>query len=125
MDKLAGGIRVGYQRNNIVNSTYTNKYNDYSLAPFVRYYFLSKNEKFNLFADASYKKTWTKYDYFYDTQKSNGYSIAAGPVLFLNPHVALEFTIGYAYDKVEEQLKEHTIETGIGLQIHLGKEKAK
>ena len=131
LDRLAAGIKAGYQRSRyrVENSSFFEKRSEYAIAPFARYYFLPNTEKFNLFADASYQWGWassTSNDYSEPSiYKLRGYSIAAGPALFLNPRVALELTIGYSYTNTTYEQKNYTIESGIGLQIHLGKAKAK
>jgi hypothetical protein len=49
----------------------------------------------------------------------------AGPALFLNPHVALQFSLGYTYTRWYHQGRVHEIKTGVGLDIYLGKKSSK
>lgn len=56
-DKLAVGARINFMsdKNEVEYGSYTEATNtSVSLSPFVRYYFLPKTEKLNLFADAGY-----------------------------------------------------------------------
>ena len=73
---------------------------------FVRYYFLQKTQKVNLFADARYIYGRTCYQYNAApgngaivsrtiTNKMGGYAVAAGPVIFLNKNTALELTVSF------------------------------
>ncbi|MBC7949655.1 MAG: outer membrane beta-barrel protein [Chitinophagaceae bacterium] len=115
----------------------------FGISPFVRYYFLKKSSKINLFADASYLYEDTKQEYrqrqestppggmpsisesFSKTSStSNGFSIAAGPAFFLNPKVAIELSVGYTTSKGDDsEAKETGILLGVGFAIHLGKGK--
>ena len=60
-------------------------------------------------------------------EKASGYNISLGPSVFLNEHVALEFLLGYKQVKVKSigDNKNTTFNTGLGLQIHLGKIRTK
>ena len=58
------------------------------------------------------------------TYKTAGYSIAAGPVFFLNRRTALELTVSYTNVDTEffsPYYNSVTIKGGAGLQIYLGK----
>ena len=89
-----------------------------AIGPFFRYYFLTKDQKVNLFGDAAYIYSWA------GTFKSNGYNIKAGPAIFISPSVALEFTVGYFHSReVNSNYKTSEMRTAIGFQIHLGSAK--
>lgn len=135
-DKLAVGARISFLRdkNEIEYGSYTEITNtNVSLSPFVRYYFLPKSEKLNLFADAGYLYGRTKnaYEGIYVGQPSNsytskgtshGYQVSAGPVIFLNPNTAVELTLSYNYQKQKDyDYTNKGFMAGIGFQIHLGK----
>jgi hypothetical protein len=123
VDKFAAGLRFGYNRNKFTDVFI---YNNYSIAPFARYYFLAKEQKVNVFADASYLFNSSHQKNLDETTKSNGYSLKAGPAIFLNPNVALEFTLGYNRIKQNStDYKTSTFQTGVGFQIHLGRGKSK
>lgn len=132
-DKLAVGARINFLRdkNEIEYGSYTETSNSsISLSPFVRYYFLPKSEKLNLFADAGYLygRTKNKYEGIYAVQPSNsltskgttrGYHISAGPVIFLNPSTAVELTLSYNYQKQKDyDYTNKGFMAGIGFQIH-------
>ena len=59
---------------------------NFSLSPFIRYYFLSSSNKINIFTDVSYIYYKTKFDNSTtpsSIEKTNGYYISAGPAMFL------------------------------------------
>jgi hypothetical protein len=124
INNLAGGLRLS------VNSE-KEKFDDEkatstttTIAPFLRYYFLPATQKVNVFADASYSFGSEKYDDGSDDEKVNvnGFTISAGPAIFLTPNTALEFTLGYNSTKVEDvDDATGTFLFGVGFQIHLGK----
>ena len=125
INNLAGGLRLNV-------SSEKNKFNDYettetgtSIAPFVRYYFLPAAQKVNVFADASYSFGSMKYkEEGEEDQKANvnGFTISAGPAIFLTPNTALELTLGYNSSKIEDaEESTGTFLFGVGFQIHLGK----
>jgi hypothetical protein len=130
ISKLAAGARINlalyHQTVGSVSSTNTNT----SLSPFARYYFLPAAKMVNVFADVSYNHFKNKYKFESQpasSSTSHGYTISAGPSIFLNQHIALEFTVGYQYIKPNgyPDGKTTQINSGLGLQIHLGKIKSK
>ena len=96
-----------------------------SIGPFARYYFFKQVDRpVNLFVEANYSIG-------YNTEIErikyalNRFSFIAGPVLYLNNSIGLEFTIGY-YRNYSQQFGGTTttgFQAGFGLQIHLEKEK--
>src|SRR5438309_3825638 len=78
-DKWVAGVRLGYAKTPF--SPYFSPYH-YTIAPYLRYYLLSKGQKVSLFADGAY--VYTK-AFFSDTNDANGFMIKAGPSLFLTP----------------------------------------
>lgn len=123
LNKLATGLRAGYLSSKYKNAddeVWTHK--NYSLAPFARYYFMPQGSKVNVLLDASYQFSKAKSVVNSSvTITRKGYALAAGPVVFLNPGAALEFTVGYRFAAQGYYKKERTVESAIGLQIHLGK----
>lgn len=126
MDKFASGIRP----NLFFSKT---KYNSSSgstrseIGPFLRYYFLSKEQRVNLFLDASYTYGWSNVkNNSITTNKvsSNSFSITGGPTIFLNSSVAIELSIGYSSTKFNDGInsKKEIITSGLGLQFYLEKE---
>ena len=131
IEKLAGGLRFDLRS---YRSTSPNNYRqtNTSVSPFIRYYFLPSTKNINVFIDLGYLSYKSKYTNMQPQSssykdKSSGYSISAGPVMFLTKQVALEFILGYKYIKADgfNDYKSSTFNTGLGLQIHLGKEKVK
>ena len=121
-DKLAAGIRLDFASTNAVTAIDI-RYNSTNLSPFVRYYFLPKVNKVNAFLEAGYiyQKTREKREFNDVYTKADGYSVSAGPAIFLNKKIALEFIIGFTHTKGNDigNTKENTFSSGLGLQIHL------
>jgi hypothetical protein len=129
LPKFVGGLRLNF-------NTYKQKYpvsytqRNISLSPFLRYYLLSRTQKFNVLADASYINSKSKsriQNGLAPVERTRGYTISLGPAIFLNEHVALEFLVGYKHTKVKDigDNKTTRVTTGLGLQIHLGKIRTK
>ena len=127
--KFAGGMRLNlsiYDQKIPVSLIESN----ISISPFLRYYLLPRKQKFNVLVDVSYIhlkfKSEVQNSQSYP-EKTNGYDISVGPSIFLNEHVAVEFLIGYKQTSVKDAgaNTETTFNTGLGLQIHLGKIKTK
>jgi hypothetical protein len=115
-DKFSVGIRPSliYGSNSISNSNTV-----FGVGPFLRYYFLKPENIINIFSETSYS-----YGMISGSSKSNTYSIFAGPVLYFNPNVGLEFSFGYMSTKVVEfSGTNNRFQLGIGFQFHLEKEK--
>jgi hypothetical protein len=118
MDKLAGGLRVGFE------STKQEGDDDadvrFSLAPFARYYFLDASQKVNVFLDGSYGFGSAGQG---DKESFNFYQFMAGPAIFLTPNTALEVALQYhseggdAYGG-DDRLKNFGV--NVGFQVHLG-----
>lgn len=115
-DKFAAGIRpsLSYGSNTIANSSTV-----FSVGPFVRYYFLKPENIINVVSDASYS-----YGRISGGQKLNSFSLFAGPVLYFNESVGLEFLIGYSTTKIIGfNGSNNKMQFSIGFQFHLEKEK--
>ena len=105
----AGGLSTNVQR--------------YWIGPFSRYYFLNNENNYNIVGDLSYQ-----FGFFgggLAKGKLSTFSALAGPVIYFNATVGIEFLLGYSYSKeeVEQGNKEirKGFQLGIGLQIHLEK----
>lgn len=115
--QLAGGLRVSVTSSKDEGDE--DSYSSFMVAPFVRYYFMPAAQKVSVFADASYG-----FGSQGQGEKSSisGFKFMAGPALFLSPHTALEFTVGYQslkYENIDD--RNNTIGVNVGFQIHLGK----
>jgi hypothetical protein len=121
-------------------SHFESKTSGWGISPFVRYYFLPGNHKVNIFADGAYsndkRKTTTKGSFrqtnpppgspsagesFSKTNyTNNSFSIAAGPVIFINPKVSFELSVGYIHSTAKKQnLKTNSVLIGTGFQVYL------
>lgn len=131
IDKLAAGARIDFWSNHQSVGESSSTTTLTTLSPFVRYYFLHPAKMVNIFVDISYNnyknKSTSLSQPSYNTSRSYGYTIAAGPSIFLNQHIALEFTVGYQsiIPKGYPLNKTTQFNTAFGLQIHLGKIKRK
>jgi hypothetical protein len=130
IDKLAAGIRLNFTSSHEKAGTIDQSYTNTTLSPFARYYFLPVNKMVNAFINLSYNNSRTKFSNQSTPStilKRYEYTIAAGPSIFLNQQIALEFTAGYQWSsaKGRSNSKETQFNTGLGLQIHLGKIKTK
>ncbi len=128
MDKLAGGLRPTFSsyKGSTSGGGSTNSYR-LAIGPFVRYYFLNEEKRFNLLADICYQAGINDWKDGYPAKgKYNTFYLQAGAEFFFNSSVGLEFLIGYksqiasidnspsGYDRNVEGLQ-----TSIGFQFHL------
>lgn len=90
---------------------------------FGRYYLLEAEKQTNILVDASYQTGIIRG--LNDTKGTlNNLSISAGPVIYFNSSVGIEFLLGYATDieKYSSQVqteKRNGFQFSVGLQIHL------
>lgn len=129
-DKFNVGLRTAYESSQtyfVVNSP--SRLHNIAIGPFARYYVLNSEKPFNIFIDASYQLGyywWVKKPIdntgYYNSQNSNSFTLAAGPVVFLTDNVALELSLGYIYQNSVTKDFTKTINkglnTGIGFQFH-------
>ena len=133
IDKLAAGLKLGYSNvtNKFGESPYgISKVVNYNFGPFARYYFLSTDKPFNILIDGSYQYgikrigSSTGGNILWGQHNANTFSVNAGPVLYFNTSVGLEFLVGYSNEKyVTDQGSNGTIQVGLGLQVHLERDK--
>lgn len=128
INQLAVGLRpeFGYMKTKTKVGTVTTSGSStaFTLAPFVRYYFMPSGEKINVFGDASYGFGSSKVKGG-SSVSGNYYQIKAGPAIFLTPNTALEFAAYYrswggdAYENAAGD-RDNNFGLSIGFQIHLG-----
>ncbi|MES2893192.1 MAG: outer membrane beta-barrel protein [Bacteroidota bacterium] len=128
VDNIAGGFRLDLGAYNSGNRLVETRYRTTSISPFLRCYFLPVQRKVNAFLDAGYlyqKTRWRNLQSPEYVEKSHGFSIMAGPAIFLSKQIAVEFTVGFKHTKLNafEATRSNTFNSGVGLQIHLGKTK--
>lgn len=122
INKLALGLRTGIITSSfkIESQDVHNRSTSLTVAPFARYYFLQVKPKWNVFADAAYVtgSDKSKNANLTVTQRSSftGYDVKAGPVYFINKHVALELTAGIQH---RSNIQENIFVSAFGLQVHL------
>lgn len=125
INQLAGGLRATISSEKEEYGTSEEKSNGYSLAPFVRYYFLPATQKVNVFADASFGFGQSKKETsgaFPFTSKYNftNLGLRAGAAIFLTPATALEIGAGYNSLKIDDvDDRDNTFAIEVGFQIHL------
>lgn len=115
IDKLATGLRpsISYGSNNFGNSSTI-----YNLGPFVRYYFLDEAKTVNILTDLTYS-----FGSISGGQNLSTVSFLAGPVVYFNNSVGLEFLLGYSSTKVAGFTgRNRKTQIGIGFQFHFEKE---
>lgn len=114
-NNFAGGIRAGI---NSVKEENKGAISNTLISPFLRYYFLPSDGKVNIMLDGSFGFGSTSVSG--ETKAQSGLAFAAGPAIFLNKHVALEFTLGYSSLKFEDDPhRSNTFTLGAGFQVHL------
>jgi hypothetical protein len=127
IDKFAVGLRPSFSKNKAQVTTtgggYTNV-NRFEIGPFVRYYFLNNENRYNMLAEACYQ--YGIYRFNPDKGDINTLSVMAGPVIYFNTVVGLEFLLGY-YKRNEKvngsfETEQKGFQMAVGFQIHLEKE---
>jgi hypothetical protein len=132
-DKFCAGLKLSVNSAKNINPSitpgsisYKSRTTFINLGPFVRYYFLDVDKMVNVFIEGIYQYQLRKDVVPNSITKefSNVFTVNAGPVIYLNSSVGIEFTVGYSTLKFENSAgTDNTIQTGLGLQIHLEKEK--
>jgi hypothetical protein len=116
-DKFTLGSRLSFIKS--YNETHTFKSPAHTtIGPFIRYYFLAPEKMFNI-----YTQTSLEYTFINKIRGLQYFSVLGGPVIFLNPNVALEFNLGYSTTDFgkKNDATINTFQSGISLQIHLNK----
>ena len=131
INQLAGGLRLSLTSSTEKFGTpqKEDKYTSTLIGPFLRYYFLPATQKLNIFVDANYgfgSNKHTPPSGSSNKSDLSGYDINGGVAFFVNPAVAIEFTLGYQSlkDKYSSGSTSYTNDTktfgfNIGFQIHL------
>jgi len=132
IDKLAAGakIAISSSKANYPSSPSTPRYlartTFFNFGPFVRYYLLNPENAYNLLIEGSYlhqiRKDNNSNVNIISKQSANSYAINAGPVVYFNSGVGIEFTIGFSSLKFENfEGRSNSLSANIGFQIHLEK----
>jgi hypothetical protein len=131
IDKFAIGARLGYEGTFFEDYGYgATKSNSFFVGPFVRYYFLKPEKVVNVFVENSYTLGETYYrgaiEYQNNSRLEKTYSFMAGPVVYFNSSVSMEFTLQYSSTDIKSEevdLTNNKFQVGLGLQIYLEKNK--
>lgn len=131
IDKLAFGIVINSVLSKVkqpeINGTIsTSTQNKNGFGPFLRYYFLQVEKRVNLLSEASFSYSILSVNNSGSVQdkfKTMDWNLFAGPVIYFNSSVGIEFMVGYNNSKaIDIDSKGQTIRFKIGLQIHLENE---
>lgn len=118
IDKLAFGSKVNFFKSNSKSDTGNSDFKTFYVSPFARYFFLNKEKKINVFLESSYKFSMYK-----ENSKNTALSFKGGTAIFLNSSVALEISLEYLKNNYSNNQNTNSILLGIGVQVHLEKEK--
>ncbi len=123
VDKFVAGLDVNLDYGNPSGSDNSNWSMD--IGPFLRYYFLEANKRFNIFSEASYTYG-TGLSKINNDNKSTNFNFGAGCELFFNSTVGLELAVNYidGTSKTDSRTSDvdlNQIYISLGFQIHLKK----
>lgn len=122
MDNLVGGVRASFNSDHIrfgPSSNFTT-FKNYSVGPFVRYYLLETDWQYNVLLEVNYQfgHSKTETTNSMSTSSTNLVSFFAGPDIYFNSCVGIEFLLNYSSTgKVGIHGRGNSF--GPGLQIHL------
>jgi hypothetical protein len=129
IDKFAGGVRLSFYKNHVQfgqpNNNFTT-FTNYDIGPFVRYYLLPIDKEYNIITEGNYQfgNEKVKTNNSSTTSKSNSFSFSVGPVIYFNSSVGIEFLLNYSSSGNNVSSKRgNSFGIGIGLQVHLQKDK--
>jgi hypothetical protein len=125
VDKLAVGVKFGINseggKGQGTQGTF-NKRTYFNVGPYARYYLLSPVKNLNIVTECGYQYGFIKGNST-DVQNVNSFFIQAGPVIYFNSVVGIEFLISYTGSKSNGYSGiDNTIMVGVGLQVHLQKD---
>jgi len=128
VDKFAGGVRLTFNRVHIKYRPSNNfsTFKNYSIGPFVRYYLLDVDRQSNILIEGSYQFGNDKVETTNSTSNNstNIISFSAGPVIYFNGSVGIEFLLNYSSTGTKGYKgRGDSFGVSIGLQIHLEKDK--
>ncbi|HRP55068.1 hypothetical protein [Agriterribacter sp.] len=117
VDKFAAGLKPAYDKfkEESTGGGYSNE-NRYGLGPFARYYFLNKDNQFNILTDLGYQ--YGLYRFKPRRGHINTFFAGAGLTGFFNTSVGIEILAGYYFRK--EIVKESYTTTQKGFQMSIG-----
>ncbi|HRF25154.1 MAG TPA: hypothetical protein PLR98_13355 [Chitinophagaceae bacterium] len=129
-DKFAVGLRPGMKSlksRGLNTASVGHKEIALYIGPFARYYFLNSEKPFNILLDGSYQIG--SYSTFIGKGSFKSANVMAGPEIFFNTAVGMEFLVGYMHQSMsitESQSgfvhKKDGVFMSIGFQFHLIKD---
>jgi hypothetical protein len=122
IDKLAAGIKTGI---GITGDKRVGNYTDFNIGPFFRYYLLNKDKNVNILSEGMYQYGFEgSLSGSNNSTPKNTFTFSAGPVIYFNTVVGLEFLISYSSYKFSDiKGSNNTVMVGLGLQVHLERNK--
>ena len=132
-DKLALGLRPSYVLQKSIDRGSTGiasggngNFSSIELGAFGRWYFLKKENNYNIVSDISYNYGFQS-NFGSNTGHSNSIKALVGPVLYFNSSIGVELLVGYNSQRIFSDDKTKNFNRGflttIGFQIHLEKDK--
>ena len=132
-NKFAGGLKISLVHEKSDSTTImgnsgggsTNTFY-YAVGFYARYYLLDKEKLFNIVIESEYQKGNKQLDSGI-TSNFNQLNLSAGPTVFFNSSVAMEFLLGYKRtesrlnDSSQANLLDNGFQALIGFQVHLKK----
>jgi hypothetical protein len=115
-DKLAVGLKPRLDILKYTNSGFRSVVRAGSVGPFLRYYLLPEDKLLNLLTEVNYQ-------YLFGMSNSGRdiYTLSAGPVVYFNSSIGLEFTVNYELMNIKDSNTDtKTLFFGLGFQVHLG-----
>jgi len=123
LDKFAGGARISLKYSKIEYNSVADNTTQIGFGPFLRYYILSTEKRINFFGETSFKYSNLSGNNF-KSYSENTFRVSAGPVIYFNSSVGLEFTLNYeVFNSNATNTDYKTFYLGIGFQIHLESDK--
>lgn len=119
IDKFSIGLKPGvnYRKAVLQNSNFSQT--SLRIGPFARYYFFSKEKPVNLLSEIAYQYTSSN-----KSADESRFSVQAGPVIYFNTAVGLEFLLGYSTSNYSDDGgTSSALTVSIGFQFHLEKRK--
>ncbi|MDE3236857.1 MAG: hypothetical protein KGO81_12960 [Bacteroidota bacterium] len=126
INKLAGGIKLNFSSKYAVYNPNSYERGGFlTVGPFIRYYFLNQDKEYNILLESSYT---IGNSLFSPKEIVKELNFFAGPELFLNSVIGIEFLIGYN-NNVDSRFDynsnliykrvQNYFQINIGLQIYL------
>jgi hypothetical protein len=124
IEKFAFGLLVNYGQTTNKSNNVKTKGSNLGVGPFARYYFLKKDNITNIVAEGFVTYTTVTNKVFAINSSFINYGFLAGPVIYVNSSVGIEFLLGYkGYKTTNGDTKNKGFHINIGFQLSLEKEK--